>query len=64
MINHIKRWFGWARYNTNSFGYKLCVLFGIANSPSFEIYPHIRDAHDKLRKTPNCKSVTVRIHDD
>lgn len=36
MIEYLKAWRKWAKYNDNSKIYKILVLFGIYHSPSFE----------------------------
>ena len=38
MIKHIKLWREWAKHCTNSWSYKIAVLFKLANSPTFEAY--------------------------
>lgn len=35
IINHIKRWNKWRKYNSNSLVYKVLVLLHIVNSPTF-----------------------------
>ncbi|MBR5780407.1 MAG: hypothetical protein IKY27_00290 [Bacteroidales bacterium] len=37
LITHIKVWNLWRKKSTNSWGYKLLVLLGLANSPTFVV---------------------------
>lgn len=33
-----KKWKDWKKYNRNSWLHKICVLFGIITSPTFEVW--------------------------
>jgi hypothetical protein len=35
LIEHIKRWNVWRKYNKNGITHKILVLFGIIKSPTF-----------------------------
>lgn len=35
LIEHIKRWNVWRKYNRNGITHKILVLFGIIRSPTF-----------------------------
>lgn len=38
LIRHIKIWNRWRKFNSNSWYYKLLVLFGVVVSPTFIAY--------------------------
>ena len=37
LINHIKRWNKWRKYNSNSWCHKFLALIGLVNSPTMNL---------------------------
>ena len=48
LINHIRRWNVWRKWNRNSRWHKFLVLCGVIYSPTFELTDYLEKKKDEL----------------
>lgn len=46
VIEHVKVWNIWRKRSLNGLGHKILVLFGLRNSPTFEVEKLFRKTYD------------------
>lgn len=65
LINHIRIWNEWRKKSLNSRRYKLKVLFGLVNSPTFQLIKHsyrINDAIESWAESiPETKNAAEKM---
>ena len=64
LLNHIKRWWRWRKYNTNAWWYKFLVLLGICHSPTLIYFDDIKDVYNKLREKYGWPNVELQLDDN
>lgn len=64
LINHIKRWNNWRKYNTNAWWYKILVLLGICHSPSFIYWWSIKEGYLGFLKRNYSRTINMTVTDD
>ena len=48
-MENLRTWKEWAKYNTNGWFHKLCVLFGLRKSPTYEMHKAFDQVRQLLR---------------
>ena len=64
VIHNFKLWNQWRKHNTNSKVYKLLILLGIVNSPSFVYWDEWQKAEKRFRdKHQGCDIISFYVRD-